>query len=121
MQREAEGAVAGDRVGPSRSAGRIVVAVAVAVVAQLALAGWVVLASYEVRIGDASVDCDAPRAGAAPAGPVARARVDRACEEQRDERRNTALLLGAAVAVAACAVSTVPSRRLTGEELGPAG
>ncbi|MEZ5177018.1 MAG: hypothetical protein R2746_01700 [Acidimicrobiales bacterium] len=35
------------------------------------------------------------------------------------DRRTTALLIGAAVATAAAAASTIPSRRLTGEALGP--
>ncbi len=111
---------------PSRSARRIVAAVAVAVVVLAGLAAWVLLVPYEVdgRIPGERIEC-----GREPSGQVdyvdetafrrTEQRIERACDDARDDRRTTALLVGAAVATAAAAISTVPSRRLTGEKLGP--
>ncbi len=120
---------------PSRSAKRIVVAVAAAAVVLAGLAWWVLAVPYHgtsVANHKVQVDCDAPGHGlvglaadgqislvSAEARTEARAQFDRECDQARDDRRTTALLLGAGVAIAACAVSTVPSRRLTGEKLGP--
>ncbi|QXC62557.1 hypothetical protein KSP35_07105 [Aquihabitans sp. G128] len=108
---------------PSRSAKRIVAAVAVAVVALVALAVWVLAVPYRVEVAPAGrIECGKETVDDAMA-VLASGRevglVDRRCNAARDDRRNVALLLGAGVAIAACAVSTVPSRRLTGEKLGP--
>lgn len=108
--------------GPSRSARRIVAAVAVALVALVGLGWWVLAAPYRVDASGRSVDCDA-RIGWALDPEARRARDDfeRSCDRVRTDRRDRALLIGGGVAVAAAAVSTVPSRRLTGEALGPLG
>lgn len=110
---------------PSRSAKRIVAAVVVAVLALAGLAWWVLAAPYEVSVAGRTVDCEdlaEPTASMASADITATQDLVEArlgCDDDRDSRRNTALFAGAAVAIAACAVSTVPSRRLTGEKLGP--
>ena len=41
------------------------------------------------------------------------------CAEAEDDRRNSALIAGGVAVTVAFAVSTWPSRRLTGEALGP--
>ncbi len=94
---------------PSRSAKRIVAAVAVAVVVLAGLAWWVLVVPYTVTDGSKTIDCE----------QVSTARFSHDCRQSKQGRRTTALLLGAGVAIAACAVSTVPSKRLTGEKLGP--
>ncbi|CAN5417412.1 hypothetical protein BH10ACT1_BH10ACT1_10330 [soil metagenome] len=95
---------------PSRSAKRIVAAVTVSVVVLAALAWWVLAVPYRVTVdGARTVDCDVATGATS----------ERACDDAEDDRRDIALLAGAAVAIAACAVSTVPSRRLTGGKLGP--
>lgn len=109
MDDEADDVVVPGTSRPSRSAKRIVAAVAVAVMVLAGLAWWVLAASYSVADGPESIDCE----------QVATAALQRDCGQAKDDRRTTALLLGAGVAIAACAVSTVPSKRLTGEKLGP--
>lgn len=119
---------AGDGVGPvgalapngrpSRSAARIVVAVAVAVMVLAGLAWWVLVMPYN-GTGDRRCGGHTPSTGTVEAGRVAEVSFERSCRDARSERRQIALLVGAGVAITACAVSTVPSRRLTGERLGP--
>lgn len=110
---------------PSRSARRIVAAVVVAALLLAGLAAWVLVVPYEVERAGTAVACDDLGEPPAPSGPddlaLAQDRVEarRRCDDLRESRRNVALFAGAAVAIAACAVSTVPSRRLTGEKLGP--
>jgi hypothetical protein len=94
-----------------RGARRILIVVALAVVVLLGLAWWVLRVPYEVDLGGRPTDCDVIVRDAPS--------FYEACDEARDERRTTALLIGAAVATAAAAASTIPSRRLTGEALGP--
>ena len=105
---------------PSRSARRIVAAVAVAVVVLAGLAGWVLVTPYSVEVGGASISCDAGTGrDSVMADRQDEPHFGRACDDARDRRRTTALLIGAGVATAAAAVSTLPSRRLTGDKLGP--
>ncbi len=117
-----ESEVVPQRGRTSRSARQIVAVVAVSVVALLALAGWVLAVGYDVapEPGAGAVSCDADVRWTDDAtGRAAERWFERTCDDARDDRRNTALLLGVGVATLACAVSTVPSRRLTGEKLGP--
>jgi hypothetical protein len=100
-----------------RGARRILIVVALAVVVLLGLAWWVLRVPYEADVGTRSVDCDVTVILDDPSWDAAA--FDQACDDARDERRTTALLIGAAVATAAAAASTIPSRRLTGEALGP--
>lgn len=108
---------------PSRSAKRIVATVAVAVVALVGLAVWVLAVPYRIDVGPAGrIECGKETVDDATAVVTSGREVgliDRRCDQAKDDRRNLALLLGAGVAIAACAVSTVPSRRLTGDKLGP--
>lgn len=87
---------------------QIIAVVAVAVVVMVGLAVWTFAAGYDAEVDGRTVTCD-------PAPPEA----SRACHDARDERRRSALLIGAGVATLAAAVSTWPSRRLTAEELNP--
>lgn len=88
--------------------------VALAVVVLLGLAWWVLQVPYEVSFAGEPVDCEVT--GGAQ---LVNSTVVEACDDARSDRRTTALLIGAAVATAAAAASTIPSRRLTGEALGP--
>lgn len=91
--------------------------VGLAVVVPVGLAWWVLRVPYEADVGGRSVDCGVTAIVDDPAwDPVA---FDRACDDAREDRRTIALVVGAAVATAAAAASTIPSRRLTGEALGP--
>ncbi|MCU1496356.1 MAG: hypothetical protein JWM47_309 [Acidimicrobiales bacterium] len=118
---EASGTGLSTGSGPGRrgrSATRIVTAVAVAAAVLGGLAWWVQVSPYA---GTDDLRCDARISwGGDPATRrQAEERFDRSCAEARRDRRDTALLVGAGVAIAVCAVSTVPSRRLTGDKLGP--
>jgi len=101
-----------------------VVGAAVAVVAGLAV--WVAAVGYDVDapLAGRPVAC-ATAAGDLPAATTGaevtawEAACDRATDDARASRRGTAVLLGAAAFVIATAVSTWPSRRLTGDRLGP--
>lgn len=102
---------------------RIVGAVVLSVVIVVGLAAWVFLVPYESSVdeGDGGkLSCSSDvfwELG--PSGQEKRAEFDRSCDEAESSRRTVALVAGAAVATLAAAVSTWPSRRLTGEELGP--
>lgn len=87
---------------------QILYVVAAAVVVIVGLAVWTLTASYSVNVEGQTVSCD-------PA-PVD---VEQLCKDARDDRRRSALLIGAGVATVAAAVSTWPSRRLTDQELNP--
>ncbi len=108
--------VGGDERRQSRPVRRILVAVGLAVAVLVGLAWWGLAAPVHATVGGRSVSCDAVDDGTAGA---ASAEVRDACDEAESDRRTTALLVGAGVATVAAAVSTWPSRRLTGEELGP--
>lgn len=88
--------------------------VALAVVVLLGLAWWVLQVPYEVSFAGETVDCEVTEGSR-----LVSVEVGAACGDARSDRRTTALLIGAAVATAAAAASTIPSRRLTGEALGP--
>ncbi len=79
-----------------------------------ALALWVLAVPYDVDVagpGGAVVSCDAPTV---PVDDCEAAEAD-----AREDRRTTALVVGVGAFVVATAVSTWPSRRLTGDRLGP--
>ena len=88
--------------------------VALAVAVLVGLAWWVLKVPYEVSFAGETVDCEVT-----DGARLVNAEVVESCDGARRDRRTTALLIGAAVATAAAAASTVPSRRLTGEALGP--
>ncbi|MBX3285689.1 MAG: hypothetical protein KF703_10125 [Actinobacteria bacterium] len=101
----------------SVGARRILIVVSVAVLVLLGLAWWVVQVPYSAEVGPRSLECRPHMIFDDPNwDPEA---FDRACDDARSDRRTTALLIGAGVATAAAAASTIPSRRLTGEALGP--
>lgn len=105
-------------MGPQ--AQRIVVTVAVAVVALVGLAAWFVAGEAEVEVLGQQVGCDAIVDWSPDDdGRALREDFEQRCEAAGDARRDRALVIGLIVAVAAAAVSTWPSRRLTGEALGP--
>lgn len=114
--------VAADRQRSRRSVTFIVSVVAAAVAVMVALALWVLVVPYEVAapLGQRpAVDC-ATTVDADPIEVTAwEAACDRAEDDARTDRRNTAFVLGVGAFVVATAVSTWPSRRLTGERLGP--
>lgn len=93
------------------------------VVASLVLLGlglWVLVVPYRTEAAGLSLDCDVDITWTNDAaGRNAEETFDRTCDEAHSDRRRTALLIGAGVATAAAAASTIPSRRLTGERLGP--
>lgn len=116
----AAGAPTRPPMGPQ--ARRIVVTVAAAVVALVGLAAWFVAGEAEVEVLGQRVGCDAIVAWPGDdAGREAREAYEERCEEAGRDRRDRALLIGLGIAVAASVVSTWPSRRLTGEALGPEG
>lgn len=105
----------------SPSASRILVAVVVSALVIIGLTAWVVFVPYRgsVSVGP-SLDCDARVSWTDDAaGRSGRASFEQSCDDARSSRRTMALLIGAGVATAACAASTWPSKRLTGEALGP--
>lgn len=100
--------------GPSRSARRILATVALATLLLAGLAWWVLVLPYRTTAAGLALDCDAKVEWTPDqVGRREAARFERTCEDARRTRRTTALLVGAGVATAAAAVSTVPSRRLT--------
>jgi hypothetical protein len=115
--------VTAERARSRRSVSFIVAVVVACVVAIGALALWVAAVPYDVEapLAGTPVACDATLdAGVGPSEIAAwDAACDRAEDEARTDRRNTALVLGVGAFVVATAVSTWPSRRLTGERLGP--
>lgn len=116
-----------DEGGSAAPAGRqrrsvrwIVTTVLVSVILIAGLGLWVATSSTEVKINGRPIDCDALVTwGTGPAADAKATTFERSCDHQRDKRRTTALLFGVGIATVAAAVSTVPSRRLTGEALGP--
>lgn len=107
----------------NRGARRITLAVAVCLIALLGLAWWVFLIPYEssdLAGAHSSMDCETKVDwDVDPEGERQMAEFERSCDEARSSRRTTALVIGGVVATVAFAASTWPSRRLTGEELGP--
>ncbi|MEO6629719.1 MAG: hypothetical protein ABIP03_14260 [Aquihabitans sp.] len=104
----------------SRSARRIVVAVVISVLTIAGLTAWVLLVPYQDTVVGPPLRCDATVDWVdSPAGLAQEKVFEKQCDKKRSSRRTTALLIGAGVATAACAVSTWPSKRLTGEALGP--
>ncbi|MCB0978652.1 MAG: hypothetical protein KDB02_14465 [Acidimicrobiales bacterium] len=117
-----ESAIAEERRRSRRSVSFILAVVAAAVAAMVGLALWVLVVPYNVTApiaGGRLESCE----NVPDAPPEAVRSFAKACDEAKDrartDRRNTALLLGAGAFVVATAVSTWPSRRLTGERLGP--
>ncbi len=115
--------IAVERERSRRSVTFILAVVAAAVVVIVGLAAWVIAVPYDVSAplaGGVEVDCDTLP------GPTGDAELadwkeagERAEDDARADRRNTALVVGVGAFVVATAVSTWPSRRLTGERLGP--
>jgi len=103
-----------------RSVRWIVTTVVVSVLLIGALGAWVVAGSYAVTVDGRTIDCDALITWGN--GPTASAKDEafhKACDHQKDKRRTTALLFAVGIATVACAVSTVPSRRLTQASVDP--
>ena len=105
----------------SRGPRRIVAAVALCVMVLAGLATWVFMVPVTIdhpewRGGGSSLRCDTVSsvdiAGFRP-------EVERLCDDAETSRRNTALIIGGIAVTVAFGASTWPSRRLTGEELGP--
>lgn len=114
--------VADERRRSRRSVTFILSVVGVATGLMVLLALWVVVVPYDVSapVGDGrSVSCNGTPHPAPTTPKGWEAACDKAKEKARTSRRNTALAIGAGAFVVATAVSTWPSRRLTGEELGP--
>lgn len=120
--RDDESEIDDERRRSRRSVSFILTVVAVAVVVMVGMVLWVLVVPYDVMAPIAegrSQSCetmlDAP--------PEVVRSFAEACDEAEDQartdRRNIALLLGVGAFVVATAVSTWPSRRLTGERLGP--
>lgn len=89
----------------------------------MGLAVWVAAGSDTptARLGEHDVACDAAIRPEHPDADVREWR--RACadaESERTIRRDRAIVIGAIGVIIAGAFSTWPSRRLTGEHLGPA-
>ncbi|NLD76423.1 MAG: hypothetical protein GX643_07125 [Acidimicrobiales bacterium] len=110
----------------SRGALRILGAVAVCLVALAGLAVWVLAVGHPGEVTYESLACDMEMDAQDALDGSAAADRDARCEaageqlsESEDERLRTALIAGAVVVTVAFAASTWPSRRLTGEELGP--
>lgn len=112
-----------ERQRSRRSVGFIVSVVVASVLVLIGLTIWVTAMPYDDRapLGGAIAECDAIVESDSDAESVREWR--RACETVEDEARSTrrtqAIVIGATVVVIAMAVSTWPSRRLTGERLGP--
>lgn len=110
----------------SRGARRILGAVAVCSVVLAGLAVWVLAVGHPGEATYESLACDIEMVahddpdGSAAADRAARCQAaDEEISESEDGRLRTALIAGAVVVTVAFAASTWPSRRLTGEELGP--
>ena len=103
-----------------RSVRWIVTTVVVSALLILGLGAWVATSSYAVTVDGRSIGCDALITwGTGPTAAAKGAAFHEACDHQRDKRRTTALLFAVGIATVACAVSTVPSRRLTQESVDP--
>jgi hypothetical protein len=115
---------AAERRRSRRSVSFILAVVGAAVVVIGALALWVLVVPYHEAVpldGGPVVDCSIDPAP--PETVEAMREWERACDEAeadtRDGRRRTAFVVGVGAFVVATAVSTWPSRRLTGDRLGP--
>lgn len=100
---------------------RIVVAVALCLVVLVGLAAWVIAVPVTVELagwnnGGAPLDCD--HIDSVDIGRL-RTEAEQVCGDAESTRRNMALIAGGIAVTVAFAASTWPSRRLTGEELGP--
>ena len=99
---------------------RIALALGAAVLALVALGVWVVAVPYPVGAHAVSgpgtvIDCDAEVTfGTSPHAQALAKEFEHSCDAPRRERRQTALVIGGLVIVAAAVASTWPSRRLTG-------
>lgn len=107
--------------GLTRGAKRILVVTAVSVVALIGIAVWVLVVPVQVdhdewRNGGRAFQCH--QLDTAEISAI-RADLEELCEEAESQRRTTGLVAGAVVVTVAFAVTTWPSRRLTGEALGP--
>lgn len=113
----------GPRIGssPGRGARRILVAVALCGLVLAGLAVWVLL--VPVRVSHPEWNGGRSELGCHTLDSVDvfgfRAEAEALCDEAEEERRNAALIAGGVAVTVAFAVSTWPSRRLTGEALGP--
>lgn len=92
-----------------------------AVVALCFIAVWVLWVPVTVdhsgwHNGGRDFDCD--QLETAEISDI-RAELEERCDDAESTRRTTGLVTGAVVVTVAFAVSTWPSRRLTGEALGP--
>lgn len=100
----------------------ILAVVAATAVVLVGLAVWVSLGSDtpSARLGSAEVPCDSTVDFDEPAPDVdAWFEACQGAKSERTSRRDTAAVIGAVAVVVAWAFSTWPSRRLTGERLGP--
>lgn len=105
-----------------RSVRFILVVVGVCIAVGIGLAFWVGSVGYDVSVplgNGPSVACSSKVEAEGIAATVWREACHDAVDEARSRRRNQAALLGVGAFVVATAVSTWPSRRLTGERLGP--
>lgn len=103
-----------------RSVRFIVTVVAVGAAVLVVLALWVQSVGYAVEVDGRTRSCRTDQSWTAiSASEHTHRAIEQACADAKDRRRNQALLIGAGVFTVACAVSTWPSRRLTGERLGP--
>lgn len=102
---------------------KVILAVVGATVVLLGgLAVWVSLGSDtpSARLGSAELSCDATVDFDEPAPDVdAWFEACQDAKSERTSRRDTAAVIGAVAVVVAWAFSTWPSRRLTGDRLGP--
>lgn len=106
---------------PSTVVRRLLIGAVVALVAGLFLVGWVLWVPYSASVRaveggppTAETDCEA-RLDGDPADPAFLDLVDRfeeACNDEREARRTTAIVLAVALATAVAAATTMPSRRL---------
>lgn len=116
-----ESEVAAERRRSRRSVSFILAVVGAAVAVIILLALWVLVVPYTAEVsisGVGSTRCDdVDRDGGIPSALVEAC--DQHIAEARDERRTTAFVVGVGAFVVAAAVSTWPSRRLTGDRLGP--
>lgn len=90
-------------------------------VALVGIAVWVLAVPVEVDHAMWNDGGDSFRCSTLDSADVSgmRAELETLCEDAESQRRTTGLIAGAVVVTVAFAVSTWPSRRLTGEALGP--
>lgn len=100
----------------------IVTGVSLAVVVAVVL--WLHAVPYDVSLVGADGRPESVRCSSLDAisiSPADRVSVEAECSEAKTSRRNLGLLIGGTTITVVFAVSTWPSRRLTGEALGPNG